>query len=80
MKSAWNRSEEYILPGIVFGSVCRQIISAHYQQSRQNMDKHTPDPRRHYVSLWWTEVDIEDYHGYAYTAMKRNTAYMQRFP
>lgn len=31
------------------------------------MNKNTTDPWRHHVRLWRPEVNIEDYHGYAYT-------------
>ena len=35
------------------------------------MDKNTTDPRCHHVRLWRPEVNIEDYHGYAYTENRR---------
>lgn len=60
--------EEYILPGIVIGSLRRRIIPAHYQQPRQNVDEHASDPRRHYMGLRRTEVYIQDHHCYAYAA------------
>jgi len=63
-----NAGRIYILPGIVIASLRRRVISAHYQQPRQNVNEDASDPRCHHVSLRRAEVDVQDHHCDAYTA------------
>ena len=41
--------------------------SPHHQQSGQDVDEDSPDPGRHSVGLWGSEVDVENHHSDADT-------------
>ena len=41
--------------------------SLHDQQPWQEVNENSPDPGRHQVGLWGSEVDVENHHGDADT-------------
>ena len=48
-------------------SVLLVLRPLHGEQSRQNVDEDSPDPRSHHVGSWCPEMDVENNHSHANT-------------